>query len=44
MEVENMLFKKKTYLNWEQYTKKMDKMEHLLFLSKNFENNWRVIR
>ena len=39
-----MLFKKKEYLSWGKYTKKMDSIEHLLFLSKNFEDNWRVIR
>jgi len=44
MEVENMLFKKKEYLGWNQYTRKMDNREHLLFLSNNFEENWRIIR
>jgi len=39
-----MLFKKKEYLSWDKYNKKIDSIEHLLFLSSNFRDYWKVIK
>lgn len=44
MEVKNMLFKKKEYLNWDQYSKIVDNIEHWCFVSSQFKDYWRTIK
>jgi hypothetical protein len=39
-----MLFKKRAYLDWEQYNKIVSNMEHWCFVSDQFKDYWKGLR